>query len=218
MDREEVGPPAHFQHRIDELNPHLLRPARRDIGVVGEQPHAECVRPLRHQRAHLPQAYDAEGLPMELHALPPFPVPLPSHQSEMSGGDVPGLRQHQRQSVLGGGQNVALGRVDDQHAELRRGIDVHVVDADAGPSDHFQLFGSLQKVRGDLRAGADDHRVVVGDDLGHFAGTESQLHVDFHVLAELFETTVGKLLGNEDSHGRVMLLAHRPPQHLSLRT
>ena len=59
-------------------------------------------------------------------------------QRALGGADVARQRQQQRERVLGGGDDVRLGRVADDDARRRRGVDVDVVDADARAADHAQ--------------------------------------------------------------------------------
>ena len=62
--------------------------------------------------------------------------------------------------MLGRGDRVRRGRVDDEAARGGRGLQVDVVDADAGAADYFQTAARGRKDRGvDLRRRADDERV-----------------------------------------------------------
>ena len=77
--------------------------------------------------------------------------------------DRPRGRKRHRDGVLGGGADVALGGVGDDHALFGRGIDVDVVDADARAPDDHQL-GCRPEERGrDVGPRADDQSVGVGD-------------------------------------------------------
>ena len=52
--------------------------------------------------------------------------------------DVARERDEQADRVLGGGDDGRLGRVRDDDAAARGGLDVDVVDTDAGAADHLQ--------------------------------------------------------------------------------
>ena len=52
--------------------------------------------------------------------------------------------------MLGGGGDVAAGRVDDQDPALGGRRDVDVVDADTGPADDAEPLTGLQDGLGDL--------------------------------------------------------------------
>ena len=53
--------------------------------------------------------------------------------------DVAGLREQQRDRVLGGREDVRLRRVHDHHAAPGRRGDVDVVETDAGPPDDDEV-------------------------------------------------------------------------------
>ena len=55
------------------------------------------------------------------------------------------------------------GRVDDHDAGLRRGLDVDVVQADAGPGDDLEAAGRGEHLGVDLRGAADQQGVDVDD-------------------------------------------------------
>ena len=52
--------------------------------------------------------------------------------------DVARQRDEQADRLLGGRDDRRLGRVRDDDAAARRGVDVDVVDADPGAADHLQ--------------------------------------------------------------------------------
>jgi hypothetical protein len=77
--------------------------------------------------------------------LPKISVPLNDERFQVcsfsvaSAAGSAGSRQHQGQRVLGGAVDVRRGRVDHQHAGRGGGVDVDVVQPDAGPGDDLQL-------------------------------------------------------------------------------
>jgi len=114
--------------------------------------------------------------------------------------EIAGLREQQRKGVLGGRDDVRLGRVDDHHAELGRTLDVHVVKADSGATDHDELVGGLQRRGVDLGRRADDERVRSHDCRAQFFGGQPQSDVDVVArVAQLLESRVGDLLGYQYS-------------------
>lgn len=99
--------------------------------------------------------------------------------------DVARHGSDQRDAVLGGGDRVGRGRVDDEAARRRRGLEVDVVDADAGAADNLQAAARRGKdVGGDLRRRADDEGVGGLDLFVELLRGEAQGDVD---VAELFE-------------------------------
>src|SRR5204862_6080254 len=94
--------------------------------------------------------------------------------------------------------------VGDDDPALGRGLDVHVVDADAGAPDHLQPVGARDQLGGDLRGRADQQAVVVADALGELLHRPVHAEVDVEVLAQRSDAGVGKLLGDEDLHATVV--------------
>ncbi len=90
-------------------------------------------------------------------------------------GDVAGLRQHQRDGVLGRGQDVRLRGVDDHHAPPGGRLDVHVVEPDAGPSDRDEVTAGLEHLGRHTGGRADDEGGRAGDGLDELVGRERQL-------------------------------------------
>ncbi len=107
----------------------------------------------------LSQAHDAEGLASQFGALKRFLLPLPGMHQFIGAADVASHGQHQRQRVLGHGNGIGAGSVHDRDAFAGGGIQVDVVDAHAGASDHPQLAGMLQQFGVHLHRRADDQRV-----------------------------------------------------------
>jgi hypothetical protein len=164
--------------------------------VVSDQPHPERTGALRDQGSDPAKPNDPECLAMKLDALPLLAFPPARDEGGVSLGDVPSLGQQQRDRVLRGRQDVRLGGVHNQDAEPGRGIHVHVVEPDAGPSDHLQILGSPQQGRVHLSGGADDQCVVIADDLLKLLGRQTRLHIDIEVLAQALQTGRCELLGS----------------------
>ena len=96
----------------------------------------------------------------ELDAAPARALPAPLLERRVRLRDVARERDEQADGVLGGRDDVRLGRVRDDDPAPRRRVDVDVVDADARAADHLQLVGALDQVGGQLRRRADHDRVV----------------------------------------------------------
>jgi hypothetical protein len=162
VDRDEVGDLQQFVQR-QQLDAHLGGAGGLDVGVVGDDLHAEGRHPLRDQNADPAEADHAEGLLGQLHAGVLAALPLAVLQGEVGGGDVPGGGQDQAAGQLGGGDDVGGRRVHDHHAGLGRGGYVHVVETDAGAGDDLEPAGRGDGLRVDLGGGADEDRVHVRD-------------------------------------------------------
>ena len=147
------------------LDAELAEPLGGDERVVGEHLHLEPERAPGDLPADPAEAEHAERLVGELDPAPLRALPPPLRQRRVGLRDVAREREQQPDRVLGGRDDVRLGRVRDDDPAPRRGVDVDVVDPDAGAPDHLQLRGARDHVGGDLRRRADDQRVVAADDL-----------------------------------------------------
>ena len=162
MDGEEVGLGDELVER-QQLDVHLPRPLGGDERVVGDEAHAERRRPLGDELADAAEADDAERLVGQLDALPPAALPAAGLQRGVGLGDVAGLGQEQRHGVLGRRDDVGLRGVHHHDARGGGGVDVDVVEPDAGPADDDQLGAGLEHLGGDVGGRADDQGVGADD-------------------------------------------------------
>ncbi len=109
------------------------------------------------------EAEHAERLPVELDPAVRRALPAPLLQRGVRLRDVTGEGDEEPDRVLGRRDDRRLGRVRDDDAPPGRGLDVDVVDPDAGAADHLQPVGALEELGGQLRRRANDDRVVVAD-------------------------------------------------------
>lgn len=66
--------------------------------------------------------------------------------------------------MLGRGDGIGRGRIDDEAAVLGSGGEIDVVDPDAGAADYLEAAGGgLEDLSGDLGAAPDDEGVAEGD-------------------------------------------------------
>ena len=112
-----------------------------------------------------PEADDADRLLVELDAGVVRPLPLPLRQRGVRGRDVPGEAQDVPDRELGGRDDVRGRRVHDHHARRRGRLDVDVVEPHARACDHLELRRGGDRLGVDLRRGAHEDRVRVGDRL-----------------------------------------------------
>ena len=151
----------------------------------------------------LPQPMMPKRLAGEFDAHEAVLFPLAGVGRGVRGGDFAGEREHQRDRVFGRRDRVAVRRVHDDDAAGGGGVDVDVVDADAGAADDFQMRRGAEQVGGDFRRRADRQAVIAADDRFQFVLREAGLHVD--VDAAVFEDLHGgrgELVGDQDfGHG-----------------
>ena len=85
------------------------------------------------------------------------------------------------------------------------GLDVDVVEPDAGPADDDQVGAGGEHLGGDLGGGADDEGVGARQRLEQLLGGEAELHVDLVAgVAQTVEAAFGDLLGDQDSHPTIL--------------
>ena len=165
VDGDDVRPRVEVIGGLGALDPELAEALRGHELVEGHDLHLERLRPVGDELADPPEADHAERLAVELVAGEPRAGPFASDQRGVRLGDVPAQRQRQRQGVLGGGDRVRLGRVDDHDPALGGRVDVDVVHAGSRPADHLQPRAALDQVRGQLGGRPDHDPVELADPL-----------------------------------------------------
>ena len=184
VEGEEVRGGVHVLGRLDPLGAELAEPLRRDVRVVGDDPHPEPERAARDLLPDPAEAEHAERLAGELDTAVRAALPAALLERGVGLRDVAREGDEQADGVLGRGDDGGLRRVRHDDPAPRRRVDVDVVDAHARAPDHLQPLGALDQVGGQLRRRADDDRVVAADDL-----LERALAVDVHVEARAEEST-----------------------------
>ena len=154
-------------------------------GVVHHHPHTQPPGAVSHDGADFSETDDTQRFVEHLPPLQLFLVPAARFQGKGALGDIPGQRHHHGDGVLGGGNHIAGGCVHHHHAAFGRRRNIHIIQADAGPSDHFQLFGGLEQVFGHLGGAADHQPVVVTDDRFELFRRQPGVHVDFDAIGGL---------------------------------
>ena len=193
------------QQRLEvaELHTQLPGALGRDQRIVGKDPHAQpLARDAGNLGSDLPEPEDAECLLAQLDTREPRTLPQTGMKGVIGGREVAGERQHHGEGMFGGRDGVAGWGVEDEHAVSRRGIDVDVVDADSGASDHPKSRRGREHLRGDLGLASDHERVVVADALAERARLEPGHHVDLTGGAQARHAVLGDGVRNENArHG-----------------
>ena len=147
MEREEVGARRAPRRRVSRpLDAELAEALLRDERVVGDDAHPEAERAARDLLADAAEAEHAERLAGQLDAAAARALPAALLQRGVGLRDVARERDQQADRVLGGRDDGRLGRVRDHDAAPRRGLDVDVVDSDAGAADHLQPLAALDQL------------------------------------------------------------------------
>ena len=197
VDRDHVGPPEQLV-QAHQLDAELRGAGGRDVRVEGDQPDVEGGQALRDELADLAEAHDADGLAVQLDTGVGAALPLPAAQARVRGRDVPGGGEQQGDRVLGGGDDVRRGRVDDHHAAGRRGGHVDVVQAHPGAGDDLQPGGGRQRLGVDLGRRPHEQRVRVGERTEQGRPVRPVDVADLDVVAEQRDRGGRELLGEQD--------------------
>ena len=209
---DEVGPRQHLVERRllhAKLGGALVAQER----IVGHDAHLEADGALRHDRADVAAADQAQRLEAELGAHEAVLFPLAGLRRGIGLGHLAGDREHQRDGVLGRGDGVAERRVHHHDAVGGGGLDVDIVDADAGAAHDLELLGFRQHLGRDLGRRPYGQPLVVADDGAQLGGLQARLEIDVATaLRENLDSARGKLVGNENFRlGHCLGLLRREP-------
>ena len=160
--------------------------ALHEVRIESDHVHPKSDRPARNLAADPAHADNAERLSAKFGALKRFPVPLARGHRGVGLRDFPRQREHERKSVFRRGDRIAAGRIHHHDAALRGRLDIDVVDADAGATDHLQLLRRGERLGGHLRRTANDERVQIADagDQLVFLQTSAGLDFKMRVIRE----------------------------------
>ncbi len=150
VDGDEVGLAVDVAARLGLLDAELAEALGGDERVEGEHAHAEALGAGGDELADAAEAEDAERLLVDLDAAELRALPLAGGEAGVRLRDVARQRQHQRDGVLRGGDDVRLRRVGDDDPALGGRLDVDVVDPDAGAADDLEVVGAADQVGGQL--------------------------------------------------------------------
>ena len=157
---------------VDILNKLHLKAAGAadgEVGIVGENAHAEGHGAAGKLRADAPPAENAEGFIVEFDALVFFAVPTTGLHAGIRLRDVAGNADEEGKGMLGGGDGVSTGSVHDDDATARCGIHIDIVHAHACAADDLQICGSFQNSGGHFGLTADDESGELRDDFDNLS-------------------------------------------------
>ena len=212
VQRQDVGARQEVVER-QRVRPDRLGDAGRDVGVVGEHLHPEGARAGGHLAPDPPQPEHAERLVVELVADERLALPAPGLQAGVGARDAPQQRQQQAERVLGGGDRVRPGGIEDHDAPLGRRGHVDVVGAHARARHHPQRPPRGQQVGGHPRLAAHDQRVVARQGAAQLVGREPGAHVDRGLAPQDRQPLLRQRVADQDLvplHVHLHALCHPP--------
>ena len=156
MERYYVGLCQQSLH-IDGLNAALLEMVQRHVRVYAYQAHPPRAQQLRDTRPDAAQADDADGdafvaIPAatEVGSLVGLVAPTTGLHLLVALPEALEQREHYGHGALGHAAPVRLcGSMGHHDAELGRGVDVYVVDADGVLGDDAQIRRRFEDASGD---------------------------------------------------------------------
>ena len=152
--------------------------------------------------ADAPQADDTQDLIPKFESQETGALPAAGLDRLVCLRDVARQRQHHRHRVLGGGDRVAGGCIDDQHAGTGSGLDIDVVHASAGSPDDLEAGARLNDAGIDPRLAPHDEGVVLGNAGDQRGGALLQLNVNLGMLAQPSDPRLRDRIGDEDARHR----------------
>ena len=197
MERGEVGGREELGKRLDPVDAELGEALGAHVGIEGEDLHVQAAREPRHLPPDAAEADEAERLPGELVAGEPRAVPAALLERGVGLGNRAREAEQETERVLRCRDDGGLRRVRDDDSAPRGRVEIDVVDPHPGPADHLELRGLFDQAGVEVRAAADDDRVVVADPRGEVA---VRVHIDVEPFAQEVDPGLGYGFANENSH------------------
>ncbi len=160
---DEIGAPKDLS-RLDQLDAEPGRGLGGEDRIEADHFHLEAERAIGDDPADIAQPDDAEHLVADLGAGELAALPASGLERSVGRRDMTRQRHHHRDRVLGGGDAVAERAVHHDDPAPGGRVEVDVVDADAGASDHLERGGAVDNLARDFGRAADQQRVVGRDD------------------------------------------------------
>src|ERR1700694_1895790 len=181
-----------------ELDVEQLRPLDRDDRVVGDDLHLEPMRALGDLGADVAKPDHPEGLAADLGADELRASPLSALDRRVGLRHPAREREEQRNSVLGGGDDVAARRVDHQNALERGRGNIDVVHPNARPPDYAELSPGFENKGGDTRLAPDHQCVEVRNPLDQLRLQQLADHGHLSRPAQPFQPVLGQRVGDQN--------------------
>ena len=166
--------------------------------VVGDHGHIERLQSPRDGRADAAEADQSGDAADEFCADEGGALPAVGAQAGVGLDEVARSGEHERDGQLCGGDGVAAAGVEDGHAALGSGVEIDVVNTDAGASDRAELGRGRDQVGVHLRPAADDQRIGVGKPHLEFIARQTSGDIHFAGPAQDFQALVRNGFSDDD--------------------
>jgi len=144
MQRNEIRLAKKIIQLIGKLDLHAARAGRGQVGIECNHAHAEGDGAPTQFAADAAHSDHAQNLVVKLDALQILSVPLSAAHGGVRLRNLARHGKKKRKCVLGGGDSVTAGRIEDDDAALGGGFDIHIVNAHASAAHHSQRSSCLQ--------------------------------------------------------------------------
>mmetsp|Transcript_45379 Transcript_45379/g.81238 ORF Transcript_45379/g.81238 Transcript_45379/m.81238 type:complete len:274 (+) Transcript_45379:960-1781(+) len=136
-----------------------------DERVVGKDGHAERQTILGDLLADVAETHNTQGATFHLNSHERLPVPDAIFQLAVGLGNLPCHRHDHGPGVLSSGDGVALGRIADDNPLVGASGDVDVINTDTCTADDLHLLGGGNNFGGDSSGRANNHGVILSNNL-----------------------------------------------------
>jgi hypothetical protein len=163
MYRQDVRVVQGVLEAVEPADPERAKALVAHVGIVSAHEHPEGEGARRHLAADPADADDRESSPLEFAAEQPGAVPSPVAHGDRGRGEMAQEADQGAEEQLRHRDGISRWRVDDGDAQISRGVDGDVVDADAGAPHDAEPCRAREQLGGDPRRAPPHERVVVPD-------------------------------------------------------
>jgi hypothetical protein len=196
--RCEVGRREKLRQRFHAIDAELGEALGAHVRVECDDLHVEPAREPRHPAPDPAEADQAERFSGEFVAGEARAVPAAFLERGVGLGNRAREAEQEAERVLRRRDDGGLGRVRDDDSAPGGRVEIDVVDPHACPPDHLELRRLLDQAGVEVRATADDDRVVVADPVDEVA--VRHVDIDVEALAQEVDPRLGYRFTNEDLH------------------
>ena len=206
VDGHEISA-SHQVFQLNQLNTELSSTGRVRVRIVRNDVGLKSSETLRKQLADVTETDDTDGLAEDFDTLEGRALPLPLTQGRVRSRQLASGGQQQRDCVLTCRVNIGGRSVDNHDAALGSGIDVDVIQANAGTADDLQIRSRFEDflIHGGSRA--DEQCVSVTNRSQELSAVRTIYPTDLNGIPQCVHCGLCQLVGDEDNGASV--LAHK---------
>ncbi len=158
-----------------------------EVRIKGNHFHFQAKRAAGHNRTDVARANQPQRFARNFRAHKAGFFPLASLGRGIRRRNLPRHGKHHRNRVLGGGDRVAKRRVHHHNPFGRSRREVHVVHANTGATNNFEVISFGNQFRRGFGGRADRKAIIITDDLGQLGRVFTKVGLEVHFHAVVFE-------------------------------